>query len=321
MENRKYNNYKKLSNIQKYYLIVNAAKIVHKRFNYLLDKKSGLHWHHIKPKSLYPDLANDKENLIKVPAIVHWALHKILLDYYKEINNEVAIKKMSYVNLEDFINNFYKNRKKKFNFKEFEVEFINDDISHNFLIYKVLICCKHIIYSEIYLQLLKEECNRIEKAFREKKIISINTDEYEQYKQKGKYYKEYRSELNAARKKLLDTTKNVKDDINKYYVNLTEYLLDMYGKDIKDIKDELDDCYKSIWDLYNTLNSIEEEDPLEKLPNIPDEELREGLNEKRYTPQQIIAAQIINQMKQRHIEIKDEKLKERFYNTLRNMAM
>lgn len=38
------------------------------------------------------------------------------------------------------------------------------------------------------------------------------------------------------------------------------------------IKDELDDCYKDFDDLYNTLQSIKEE-----LPNIPDEELSEGL--------------------------------------------
>ena len=44
-------------------------------------------------------------------------------------------------------------------------------------------------------------------------------------------------------------------------------------------------------------------------------------NEKGYTPQQEIAARIIKQMQQQHIEIINEKLKERFYNTLRNMAI
>ena len=41
---------------------------------------------------------------------------------------------------------------------------------------------------------------------------------------------------------------------------------------------------------------------------------------KVYTPQQIIAVHIINQMQQQHIEIKDEKLKARFYKTLNNMV-
>ena len=234
----KYNNYNKLSNIQKYYLIVNAAKIVQKRFDDLLEQKSGLHFHHIKPKSLYPDLANDEQNLIKVPAIIHWALHKILLEYFKEINNEVAIKKMSYVNLEDFINKFYENRKKKFNFKEFEVEFINVDISHNFLISNVLDCSIKIIYNERILQLLEKS-----------------------------HFKQFR-------KKLLDETKYFRDNIKKYYLNLTEDLLDMYGEDIKD---ELDDCYKDFDDLYNTVESIREEDPLERY--MSDEEFREELCE------------------------------------------
>ena len=41
---------------------------------------------------------------------------------------------------------------------------------------------------------------------------------------------------------------------------------------------------------------------------------------KVYTPQQIIAVHIINQMQQQHIEIKDAKLKARFYKTLNNMV-
>ena len=44
-------------------------------------------------------------------------------------------------------------------------------------------------------------------------------------------------------------------------------------------------------------------------------------NEKGYTPQQIIKDAIINQMQQQHIEIINEKLKERFYNTLEHMVM
>ena len=43
-------------------------------------------------------------------------------------------------------------------------------------------------------------------------------------------------------------------------------------------------------------------------------------NENGVTPQQIIAVHIINQMQQQHIEIKDEKLKARFYKTLNNMV-
>ena len=258
----KYNNYHKLSNIQKYYLIVNAAKIVHKRFNYLLDKKSGLHFHHIKPKSLYPDLIDDKENLIKVPAIIHWTLHKILLDYYKEINNEVAIKKMSYVNLEDFINKFYENRKKKFNF----------DVVCREIFLDVFDCCKNIIDNDKQLQLLEMECDSIEITFNMKKEQSKNTDEYEQYKQRGKYFKEYSRELVFARNNLSVAKKDFRNLIMDNYIDLTENLLFWYGEDIKD---ELDDCYKDFDDLYNTLKSIEEEFTLEC--SMSDEELREEL--------------------------------------------
>ena len=256
-------NYSKLSNIQKYYLIVNAAKIVQKRFNYLLDKKSGLHCHHIKPKSLYPDLENNGLNLIKVPAIMHWALHNILLDYYKEINNEVAIKKMSYVNLEDFINKFYENRKKKFNF--------DFDVIRRHIFFEVFKYCQSIIDYVRDLQMLENECESIKEIFSKKKNESVNTDEYEQYKIKGKYYKEYLRELNAARYRQSYKKEKFRKFVKDYYLNLTEKLYNMYGENIKD---ELDDCYKDFWDLVNTLESIKEE-----LSNIPDEYLREGFND------------------------------------------
>ena len=271
----KYNNYNKLSNIQKYYLIVNAAKIVKYRFEDLLDEKSGLHCHHIKPKSLYPDLANYGSNIIKVPAIVHWALHKILLDYYKEINNEVAIKKMSYVNLEDFINKFYENRKKKFNF----------DVVGSEIFFEVFYCCKNIIDNVKQLQLLEMECEieceSIKETFSKKKNESVDTDEYEHYKIKGKYYKEYLRELYDARYRPLDKKEKIIKFIKDDYLNLTEDLLDMYGEDIKD---ELDDPYKDFDDLYNTLKSIEEEFNFEQIlsdfkQNMSDEELREELKE------------------------------------------
>lgn len=264
MENIKYKNYDKLSNIQKYYLIVNAAKIVKYRFYDLLDKKSGLHCHHIKPKSLYSDLENEYSNLIKVPAIIHWALHKILLDYYKEINNEVAIKKMSYVNLEDFINKFYENKKKKFNF----------DMVYREIFLDVFECCQSIIDNVRDLKMLENERNSIKEMFRKKKKESVNTDEYEQYIQNGKYYEEYLRELKANRYRQSSKKEKFRKFVKDNYLNLTENLLDMYGEDIKD---ELDDCYKDFDDLCNTLKSIEEEFNSEQI--ISNEELLEGFKE------------------------------------------
>lgn len=69
----------------------------------------NIHKHHIKPKCLYPDLANDKNNLIEVPAIIHWALHKLLFEHYLEVGNDEAVNKLKYVDIETFINDGQKN--------------------------------------------------------------------------------------------------------------------------------------------------------------------------------------------------------------------
>ena len=69
----------------------------------------NVHKHHIKPKCLYPDLANDKKNIIEVPAIVHWALHKLLFEHYSEVGNDEAVNKLKYVDIETFINDGQKN--------------------------------------------------------------------------------------------------------------------------------------------------------------------------------------------------------------------
>ena len=103
-------NKERLTDIQKYKLTIwayqhlyvyddnNDARSFEKRL------RNMSHKHHVKPKSLYPKLANDNNNIVRVPAIVHWALHKWLLAYYQQTNNFDAIDKMSKVNLEDFIN-------------------------------------------------------------------------------------------------------------------------------------------------------------------------------------------------------------------------
>ena len=64
------------------------------------------HRHHIKPKCLYPELADDEFNIVEVPAIVHWALHKLLYAHYLEVGNDMAASKLKHVNLQDFINNY-----------------------------------------------------------------------------------------------------------------------------------------------------------------------------------------------------------------------
>lgn len=54
----------------------------------------SFHTHHIKPKSLYPSLADDWRNQVEVPDILHWALHYWLLEHYKESGDQNAAYKM-----------------------------------------------------------------------------------------------------------------------------------------------------------------------------------------------------------------------------------
>ena len=54
----------------------------------------SFHNHHIKPKALYPNLADDWNNQVAVPDILHWALHYWLLEHYKESGDQNAAYKM-----------------------------------------------------------------------------------------------------------------------------------------------------------------------------------------------------------------------------------
>lgn len=89
-------NIQRLTDIQKYKIIVwTYSKI---------SDADNVHRHHIKPKCLYPKLAKDTSNIVKVPGIVHWALHKLLLNYYNQCGNTKAVSKLKYVNLETYLN-------------------------------------------------------------------------------------------------------------------------------------------------------------------------------------------------------------------------
>lgn len=82
------------------------------------------HKHHIKPKSLYPELANDYHNMVYVPDVVHWALHKWLLRHYEETDNILGIEKMSHNTFEDFINKSITKSGKFIDFKNYESEML-----------------------------------------------------------------------------------------------------------------------------------------------------------------------------------------------------
>lgn len=64
------------------------------------------HWHthHIKPKSIYLELADDYKNLVKVPDVVHWALHERLNEHLKSTDNP-AYDRLKHSDVASYINN------------------------------------------------------------------------------------------------------------------------------------------------------------------------------------------------------------------------
>ena len=86
-----------MKDIEKYKLCVWACR----QIRYW---KCKTHRHHVRPKSLYQHLAEDPKNIVVVPEIAHWAMHKWLLAHYRQAGDQEAVQKMSRVDLEKFIN-------------------------------------------------------------------------------------------------------------------------------------------------------------------------------------------------------------------------
>lgn len=103
---------KELTNLEWYILCIK----IFKKFRVY----KNIHAHHIKPKSIYPELANDYKNLVNVPDVVHWALHIWLLRHYQETNNEVGIEKMSKADVASYINDTLKSSHIRINFNDTE---------------------------------------------------------------------------------------------------------------------------------------------------------------------------------------------------------
>lgn len=78
--------------------------------------KSHWHTHHIKPKSIYPEIADDYNNIVKVPDVVHWALHEWLNEHLKNSGNS-AYSRLKVVDIASYINN---NSKYKIDFSQRE---------------------------------------------------------------------------------------------------------------------------------------------------------------------------------------------------------
>ena len=72
-----------------------------KVYNALIEKrksvppKEDFERHHIKPKSLFPELAKDKNNLVKLTYREHYLAHHLLYRYFKSIGDKNASLKMA----------------------------------------------------------------------------------------------------------------------------------------------------------------------------------------------------------------------------------
>ena len=96
-----------MTNLEKYKTICKIYKDVFecRRSSYNLP----WHTHHIKPKSIYPELKDDEDNKVNLPAIVHAAAHHFLSKFAEETDDE-RFKKITYADVVSFINENMKNR-------------------------------------------------------------------------------------------------------------------------------------------------------------------------------------------------------------------
>lgn len=78
-----------LSAYQRYYIL--AAYI--KKMNYSKLRYDGMHYHHIKPKSIFGE---DNNLIICCPVELHARLHYHIWKYYEEIGDTESMHKMKY---------------------------------------------------------------------------------------------------------------------------------------------------------------------------------------------------------------------------------
>lgn len=97
-----------MTNLEKYKTICRLYK---QQFFTCKRSSYGLPWHthHIKPKSIYPELKDDKDNTVELPAIVHAAAHHFLSKFAEETDDE-RFKNIHYADVVGFINENLKDR-------------------------------------------------------------------------------------------------------------------------------------------------------------------------------------------------------------------
>ena len=72
-------------------------KIISFRKSHQLSEDQYGENHHIKPKSIYPELANDKDNIVRLSAQEHFLAHYHLwLAYRDELHEKKLAKKMCF---------------------------------------------------------------------------------------------------------------------------------------------------------------------------------------------------------------------------------
>ena len=96
-----------MTNLEKYKIICKLYKefFTYSRSSYDLP----WHTHHIKPKSIYPELQDDRDNKVQLPAIVHAAAHHFLSKFAEETDDE-RFKNIHYADVVGFINENLKDR-------------------------------------------------------------------------------------------------------------------------------------------------------------------------------------------------------------------
>lgn len=77
---------------------MNYLKIYNNLINFRLKNPPIEYFekHHTKPKSLFPELKNDPNNIVKLTYKEHYLAHHLLYRYYKSINDKNGIIKMGY---------------------------------------------------------------------------------------------------------------------------------------------------------------------------------------------------------------------------------
>lgn len=96
-----------MTNLEKYKII---CKLYKEFFNWQYSLYDlPWHTHHIKPKSIYPELQDDEDNKVELPAIVHAAAHHFLSKFAEETDDE-RFKNIHYADVVGFINKNLKDR-------------------------------------------------------------------------------------------------------------------------------------------------------------------------------------------------------------------